>query len=407
MKIVHVITRLILGGAQENTLYTCEGLHERGHDVTLITGPSLGPEGALLERARQGGYQLVEVPDLVRQINPFIDVPAYYRLCRLIKELAPDIVHTHSAKAGVLGRWAADKVRKDASDCCCGTLRKMREANMQHCRRPQIVHTIHGLAFHPYLPAWKNRLYITVERNAAKSTDAFITVAQAMTDQALEVGIGRPEQYTRVFSGLEVEPFVTDPSSEQIVRERAQLDIPADAIVIVTVARLAEFKGHEYVIEAAKALAPSYPNVYWLFVGDGHQRAQVERDIAQAGLSDRFRLTGLVSPERIPELIHASDILVHCSLREGLARVLPQALLCAKPAVCFDLDGAREVVINDQTGFLLPPRALPPLVDALRQLIENQDLRVRLGRQGREHCRKPFDHRVMVEQIENVYHTLL
>src|SRR6476659_5420683 len=124
MRIVHVITRLIVGGAQENTLLSCEGQHRRGHDVTLITGPALGPEGSLMDRARSGGYRVVEIDEMRRSILPVKDLRAYRRLVRLLRELKPDVVHTHSSKAGILGRWAAHK------------------ANV-----PAIIHTVHGLAF--------------------------------------------------------------------------------------------------------------------------------------------------------------------------------------------------------------------------------------------------------------------
>ena len=407
MKIVHVITRLVLGGAQENTLFTCEGLRTRGHEVTLITGPSVGPEGHLLQRARDGGYEVIEVPSLRRAINPWHDLRCYVRLKQLLRQLQPDIVHTHSAKAGILGRWAAAALRQDAGDACCGPLRALRQAQQAQCRRPVIVHTIHGLAFHPYQSKLKNRIYIAAERSAAKSTDAFITVAQAMTDQALAAGVGRPEQYTKVLSGLETKDYLCAPTTEQIAQWRHQLNIPPDAQVVITVARLAELKGHDCIIQAAKQIARKHPNVIWLLVGDGHRRARIERQIQAAQLHQQFRLTGLVPPQRVPELIHASDILVHCSLREGLARVLPQALLCGKPVVSFDVDGAREVVVTGETGFLVPPHDLSGVIRAQETLLSDAQLRQRLGATGRRRCREEFDHQVMVDRIEAVYRSLV
>ena len=270
MKIAHIITRMILGGAQENTLLTCEGLHARGHDVTLITGPSTGPEGQLTDRAHNAGYRVIEIPSLRRAINPFCDLPAYHRLKKLLTQLDPDIIHTHSAKAGILGRWAGATVRQNANRSCCTRLDKFRQSQPACNARPQIVHTIHGLAFHRYLPAWRNRFYIAIERSAAKCTDAFISVADAMTAQALAAGIGRPDQFTTIHSGLETGDFLEPPPAERLTQLRTELDIPTDALVIITVARLAELKGHQYIIDAATKLAPDHPNVIWLFVGDGH-----------------------------------------------------------------------------------------------------------------------------------------
>ena len=406
MKIVHIITRMILGGAQENTLLTCEGLHRRGHEVTLITGPGLGPEGELMNRARAGGYRVIEMEDLRREIRPVGDLVCYDKLKRSLRELDADIVHTHSAKAGILGRRAAAVVRNAGAESCCGRLSRFSRAQAQAGGRPRIVHTIHGLAFHPYQSPWLNCLFISAERAAARRTDVLITVAQAMTDQALAAGIGRQEQFVKIFSGLEMDGFLEDFSAERIAAIRRQIDIPMGAVVIVTVARLFQLKGHEYIIEAAKALAPRHPKVVWLFVGNGNLRGSFEQKISQAGLSDRFRLIGLVEPQRITELLHAGDILIHCSLREGLARALPQALLCEKPVISFDVDGAREVVGHEETGFLVPPKDIDALVVAQEKLITDPVLRRRMGQTGRELCRHAFDHELMVESIERVYHAL-
>ncbi|MBN1844168.1 MAG: glycosyltransferase family 4 protein [Sedimentisphaerales bacterium] len=403
MKIVHVITRLILGGAQENTLLTCEGLHARGHEVTLITGPALGPEGQLLDRAGRGGYGLIVIGSLRRAIHPLRDLSAYGRLKKHLARLDPDIVHTHSAKAGILGRRAAYLLRQRRAASCCGRVSRVQAARLATCGRPRIVHTIHGLAFHPYQSGLLNRGYIAAERWAARRTDVLICVAQAMTDQSLAAGVGQPGQYTRVLSGLETEMFLRGPAPERLSQIRRELDIPAEAVVLVKVARLFDLKGHEYVIEAARRVVSEQRNVVWLFVGDGSRRAALERQIAAAGLRDHFRLVGLVPPERVAELLHASDILVHCSLREGLARALPQALLCGRPVISFDVDGAREVVLDNQTGFLVPPRDIDALAAAQLRLIGDPDLRRRLGQAGRELCRDQFDHRRMVDRIERIY----
>ena len=403
MIVVHIITRMILGGAQENTLLTCEGMHKRGHEVTLITGPPLGPEGQLLDRAHAGGYRVIELGGLRRAINPLHDIGVYFKLKKILAEIDPDIVHTHSAKAGILGRRAAAALRKKAVHACCPTLEKFRTAQAAGCGRPRVFHTIHGLAFHPYQSILLNYPYIAIERAAAQHTDAFISVANAMTNQALTAGIGQKHQFTRIFSGLETETFLNPPPADEISRLRQELDIPAGAIVITTVARLFNLKGHEFIIESARRLAPHHQNVIWLFIGDGKLRPHLEQQIAAAQLPQQFRLIGLVPPQRVGPLLHASDILVHCSLREGLARALPQALLCGKPVVSFDVDGAPEVVINDKTGFLIPHQEVPALIDAQEKLIIDKNLRHRLGSAGRDFCKQQFDHKLMVEQIEQIY----
>ncbi|MEJ5260229.1 MAG: glycosyltransferase family 4 protein [Anaerohalosphaeraceae bacterium] len=391
MKIVHIITRLIVGGAQENTLITCRLLARRGHEVVLVTGPAVGPEGALFEEVRKDGYEVILLDELCREISPMNDVSAYWKLKRLLSRLNPDIVHTHSAKAGILGRWA-------------GWALKGRLAGGNPVR-PFVVHTVHGLAFHPYQSRLLNRFYIAMEKAAARRTDAFLTVADAMTAQAKAAGIGLDKPWTTAYSAIEEEPFVNPPSEEAKAAFRRQYNLPAEAVVIVKIARLFHLKGHEYVIRSAQTLARTCPNVYWLFVGDGILTEQRKEEIRRAGLEERFRFTGLLPPSRIPLAIHASDFLVHCSLREGLARVLPQAMLCGKPVVSFDIDGAREVV-NPSTGFLIEPENVQQLIYACRQLIDNPALRMQLGQNARRSVLGKFAPETMVNTIESVYQRL-
>ncbi len=379
MKICHVITRLIIGGAQENTLLTCEGLASRGHDVTLITGPAIGPEGELMTRARAGSYRVIVLDEMRREIHPWRDLRTYRRLKALLGELRPDVLHSHSSKAGILARRAA--------------------AKLGGCK---IVHTVHGLPFHPYQGGLTNRLYVALERRAARRTDAIICVADAMTAQALADGVGAREQYTTIYSGMEVAPYIERTGEADEFRE--SLDVPDEAVLITQVSRLAELKGHEYLIDAAAQVA-ELP-VWFCLVGDGKLREQIEADIRRRGLSGRFRLTGLVPPARIPAIMQASDIVIHCSLREGLARALPQAMLAGKCVISFDVDGAPEVV-NDETGILVSPKDAAGLAEAIRRLVGDPDLRSRMGQAGQAACRQRFDHNRMVDQIEAVYGRIL
>jgi glycosyltransferase involved in cell wall biosynthesis len=388
VKIVHIITRLILGGAQENTLITCKLLASRGHDVTLITGPALGPEGDLYEQAKDEGFKFLILNELRRQINPIFDLPAYLTIKHLLEQMKPDIVHTHSAKAGILGRYAAYSLK-----------RKWRE------NQPQVVHTIHGLAFHPYQNNLINKFYIAVEKAAANRTDAFISVADAMTNQSLAADIGSPDKFTTAYSAIEEDDFLKPIPKEQIEQFRQKYAILPDAVVLVTMARLFHLKGHEFIIESAKQLADQFPNVMWLFVGDGILADKYKKWIQDLGLGHRFRFTGLLPPEMMPLAIKSSDVLVHCSLREGLARTLPQAMLCARPAISFDVDGAKEVV-NKNTGRLVEPKNVKQLTAACTELIRDKALREKLGLRGREFIREKFSPKTMVDKIEAVYRRL-
>ncbi|MEJ2704838.1 MAG: glycosyltransferase family 4 protein [Sedimentisphaerales bacterium] len=389
MKIVQVITRLILGGAQENTIITCKVLAQRGHEVTLVTGPALGPEGELFNQAKGQGYEIIVLDQLRRAINPFHDTASYLQLKKLLERLQPDVVHTHSTKAGVLGRFAGHALKGRWS-----------------ANRPAVVHTIHGLAFHPYQSQVLNKFYIAVEKSAAKRTDFFISVADAMTEQATAVGIGRRERFVTAYSAIDEDDFLT-PISQQSQRDfRRRYGIAEDAVVLVTIARLFMLKGHEYIIESAGLLAKRFENCVWLFVGDGNLSESLKRRVGEMGLAERIRFTGLLPPKEIPLAIQSSDVLVHCSLREGLARTLPQAMLCGKPAISFDVDGAREVV-NEHTGRLIEPKNIGQLVEACAELIEDEGLRRRLGENGRESVKEKFSPDRMVDTIEAVYRRLL
>jgi glycosyltransferase involved in cell wall biosynthesis len=382
MKVVHVITRLILGGAQENTLYNCEDLiRDFGDDVTLITGPAEGPEGDLFERARRT-IDVVVLPELRRAVRPIDDLRAYRSLVKIFDQKRPEVVHTHSSKAGILGRYAAWKVKT-----------------------PAVVHTIHGLPFHPRESWFKNRLYVELERRAARRCHKIISVADAMTDQAVAAGVAARDRFITIYSGMEVDDFLLEPNNRDDIR--AEFGIPLDAVVAIKVARLFEFKGHDDVIAVARRCVDAAERLHFLFVGGGVDRERLEGLIRKAGLSDRFHFTGLQPSRRIPELIHASDFVVHASYREGLARVLPQGLLAGKPVVSFDVDGAREVVKTGETGFLAPFGDRERLAEAIIASANDRELRMRLGAEGRERCRERFRHEMMTARIREVYRSIL
>jgi glycosyltransferase involved in cell wall biosynthesis len=380
---------LILGGAQENTLITCKLLAQRGHDVTLITGPAIGPEGELFNQTKLQNYEVIVVDKLRRAINPYNDTISYLKIKKLLNELQPDIVHTHSAKAGILGRFASHSLKGKWAE-----------------NLPAVVHGIHGLAFHPYQSQWLNRFYIAVEKSAAKRTDFFISVADAMTNQSTAADIGRSEQFVTAYSAIEEDDFLEPISEEQKRDFRQKYEISEESIVLVTIARLFMLKGHKYIIESAKQLSKRFEKCVWLFVGDGNLSEHFKQQVRQLGLTEQFKFTGLLPPSQIPLAIQSSDILIHCSLREGLARTLPQAMLCGRPAISFDVDGAKEVV-NENTGRLIEPKNIEQLTKACAELIEDEDLRKKLGENGRNSVKEKFAPETMVDTIEVVYKKLL
>jgi len=383
MRIAHIITRLIVGGAQENTLLCCRDLRaHHGHDVRLWTGPQQGPEGSLLAQARDSGVALTVVPSLRRAVHPWSDVRAYWQLRRALRDFRPHVVHTHSAKAGVLGRLAASRLRV-----------------------PAIVHTVHGSPFHPYQSALARGLFRACERWAARHCHQLVSVADAMTDLLVQEGVAPREKFITIYSGMDVDAFLNcGPLRDGM---RAELGYGPQHVVIGKVARLFHLKGHDDVIQAARGVVARCPPARFLFVGDGVRRGDLQRQIARAGLSGHVQFTGLLPPEQMPALMAALDIVVHASLREGLARVLPQALIAGRPVVSYDVDGAREVVLPDETGLLVPPRAVGPLADALVQLVEDAQLRQRLGAAGRARFAEQFRHERMSDQLAQLYERLL
>ncbi len=377
LRVVHVITRLIVGGAQENTLLSCEGQHDLGHDVILMTGPALGPEGSLIRRAESHGYRVETINAMRRSILPGKDWRTYRHLLRRFREIKPDVVHTHSSKAGILGRLAAWKAGV-----------------------PLVVHTIHGLSFTSG-GRLANAAYVGLERLAAKRCHAIISVADAMTRESLAHGIGRREQYVTVFSGMDTKAFLNPSRTRETVRE--ELGLLPDDVAVITIARLFHKKGHDDLLAHAKRLCSDNPRLKFLWVGDGLLRDGLESQISNLKLSNRFILTGLVPPERMPELVNAADILAHPSRREGLARALPQGQLAGLPVVTYAVDGNAEGLIDGQTGYAVKAFDIPAFVQRIAELATDEKQRRTMGERGRAFAMSRFDTNVMVGALERIY----
>jgi glycosyltransferase involved in cell wall biosynthesis len=383
IRVAHVITRFIRGGAQENTLLTVQGLaRDPRFDVSLVTGPGIGPEGDLIDEARGGGVEVVVVDAMRREIHPLRDWRSYRALRAEFRRLRPDVVHTHSSKAGILGRAAARAERV-----------------------PNIVHTIHGLPFHRYESWWRNRLYVALERHCARYTDRIISVCDAMTHQAVAAGVAPRSKFVTIYSGMDVEPYLRGEFDRAATRRG--LGLGAAEPVVGVVARISPLKGHEFILRAAPSILARHPDAKLLFVGDGHIRGPMERLAKGLGVYEPIVWAGLRDWREIPELIGAMDLLVHTSLREGLARVLPQALLSAVPVVSYDVDGAYEVVIDGETGWLVEREQIAALADAVCDALGHPEQAKRMARAGRELCRTRFSADVMVERIAAEYEALL
>jgi len=382
MRVTHIITRLVIGGAQENTLASIAGLRQKpGLDLQLISGPTTGPEGSLEETARGIPGLLTLVPELVRPVHPLKDFIALRKLERILRERQPDLVHTHSGKAGILGRLAA------------------RRAGV-----PIIVHHIHGPSFGRFQSAPANWVFTAAERYAGRVTDHFFCSADAMRKLYLAAGIGQPARFTRIFSGFNLEPFLTA-TNDLALRE--QLGLAANHFVIGKVGRLFQLKGHADLISAFAQVLPQAPQARLLLVGDGRLRGELENQVRTLGLAGKVIFTALVPPGEVARHVGLMDCLAHLSYREALSRALPQALAAAKPVVAYDFDGADEVCLENETGFVIRTGDIAGAARKLLQLAADTALRERLGRAGREFVKANFSVEKMVDDQYHVYLKLM
>lgn len=382
IRVLHIITRMIVGGAQENTLLSVVGLDAMPeYEVDFVSGIDRGKEGEMLTQARET-TNLIVLPEMGRSINPLSDLIAFWKLYKLIKKGRYHIVHTHSSKAGVLGRLAA---------WLAGT--------------PIIIHTLHSLVFHDYQPWIVNRAWWLAKKICAPVTTFYISVSEIIVKKAIAAGVAEPERFRTIYSGMELDWFLNAEFDPEKVRR--EFNIPADAPIVGKIARLFPLKGHDQLMDAAPEIVRLVPNVRFFLIGDGVLLEHLQERARGYGILENFVFAGLIERERIPEMISAMDVVVHTSLREGLARVLPQALAMGKPCVSFDIDGAPEVVIDDKTGYLVTAFDSEGLARRISQLLSDKDLRTKFGENGRRHVDPNFRTEKMVADISDVYQTML
>ena len=366
---------MIHGGAQENTLLTIQGLkRDTLWDLHLVYGPEIEGEGSLVDEACSLGITLRPLQSLRRNIHPWHDIRGYEELLNYFRAEHFDLVHTHSSKAGVLGRMAA------------------RQAGV-----PCVVHTIHGLAFDEFQPAWKNRIFTTAEQVAAEHCDVMIAVCRTMAERAIAAGIGNRSMIRTIYSGFPLDQFLN-------VKLRPQ----NGRFVIGMIARMFQLKGHEDLMSLAPALLRTWNDVEFLIVGDGPMRKTWDTWLGSHPEWEKyFRFTGRVASHEIPSQIEQMDMVLHLSRREGLARVIPQALTAARPVCVYDVGGAAEIVENGKTGWMVAPGNLEKVIECIRSIRTNRSLTQEMAFAGRERMQKLFAVEAMQSEILGLYRELM
>ncbi|MBI1321033.1 MAG: glycosyltransferase [Candidatus Hydrogenedens sp.] len=378
IRVAHVITRLIKGGAQENTFHTVR-LHDAARfEADLIAGPPLGAEGSIEDVVRAAGVDIQREPWLLRNPAPLRDLMTLRRLEQRFRRGRYDIVHTHTSKAGWLGRIAAERAGV-----------------------PIIVHTPHGNVFHGYFSPAVARAFVWMERYAARRTDAIIELTPGGIEEHLAEGIGQRSQYRVIFSGIDTAPY--DDAIAMREATRAALGCPPGALLIGGVGRLEPIKGFTYFVEAALRLADALPEARFVLAGQGSETEAIRRRAAPLG--DRFQMLGLRAD--VPALMAAFDVCVVPSVNEGMGRVLLEAGAAGTPVAASRVGGIPDIVDDGETGLLVAPRDADALAAALRELAASPERRALMGAAARAKVVPRFSLEAMVRDIESLYEELL
>lgn len=374
--VAHIITKLELGGAQRNTLFTVSHLDSRKFRPILISGE----QGILDAEARTlAGVEFIQVPTLVRRIRPFSDVRALINLVSLFSKIQPMIVHTHSSKAGILGRVAAK---------LAGV--------------PVVVHSIHGYGFTAYQPFLLRYALIILERIASTCTNRFFAVSESNRRVGIELGLFAPEQSTVIRSGIDLDAFRN--TTVDVIEKRNELGIDTCYPLVGMIGALKPQKAPLDFVRVAALVYQANPDVRFLLVGEGELQDAVEREVSRLGLRQVFRLVGW--RHDIAEIMKSLDIFVLTSLWEGLPRVYLEALSSGLPVVGTRVDGAAEVIHHGVNGFLTEPGDIHALAEGVLTLLTHPEQRHQMGKSGQP-LPSCFDIREMVRQQEEEYQQLI
>lgn len=375
VKVLHVITRLIVGGAQDNTLLTV-AKHRRDRFIVHVAG---NPGGEWSPRAAEVADAFHPLPDLVNPISPRRDGAALLSLVRLIRHERYEVVHTHSSKAGILGRIAAK---------IAGV--------------PAIVHTMHGPGIHDFMPPMKRRIYVAAERLAARCTDVIVAVSESNRRQAMTMFGMSGMRARTIYSGIDLSKLDRAWDLEQA---RADLALPAGWQIVLFVGRLDDAKAPHLLLEAFSRVLGAHPDTALVLVGSGDHEPAMRRQVAALDIGYHVRFMG--TRDDVPAFLRLADVFALSSLWEGVGRAMTEAMLLGIPVVAPEIYGIPEIVRHRDTGLLYPRGDVEALAAGIVDLLAHPEEAKRLGENGRRLTRHIFDGDAMVRAIEEIYEQLL
>ncbi len=381
IKVLHIITRFICGGADENTLFTVNGLDKSRYEVHLMIGNTY--EKKMTERLTPD-VNLIHIDDMVRKVSPVKDLRALYQIYRIIKKEKYDIMHTHTSKAGFLGRIAA------------------RLGGVTH-----IIHGVHTIPFYDVLQPQYNRFFLSLERFAARFTNLFIAVGEELKSQYIREGVGSPEQYHIVYSGMDLESFemARQMSEEERRALRSDFGFGNGDTVVGIVSRLEPGKGFNFFSSIVEKVVHASPEVKFLVVGDGSLRGSLEREVKAKNLQNNIVFAG--QREDVARVIALFDIAIFTSLLEGLPRTVVQYVLLGKPIVTFEVGGIREVISDGEQGYIVSQNNIDEFVEKVVYLLNNPAVAEQMRQNGKDFPRFQWSSEEMVSRIDTIYQKLL
>jgi glycosyltransferase involved in cell wall biosynthesis len=377
IRVLRVITRLNIGGPAIHAILLTRALNDGVvFKSTLVAGTTAPHEGDMLSLARDKEVEPLVLPALGREISPFDDLVSLARMVQLVRRLKPDVVHTHMAKAGTVGRLAAHL-----------------------CRVPLVVHTYHGHVFHSYFSPTKTKVFLTIERALGLATDRLIVVGEGQRDEIAGYGVAPRHKLVAIRLGLELSRFLEAETARG--RLRRELGIAADVPLVGIVARLVPIKAHEVFLLAARRILQDVPTARFLVIGDGERRQELEDLTASMSLTHAVRFLGW---RRDLENVYADlDVVALTSRNEGSPVALIEALASARPVVSTAVGGVGEVVINGETGLTVPAGDVQGLAQAVTRLLTDRALGERLGARGRRHVYPRYDSTRLIDDVKDLY----